>query len=139
MKSSQIKDKLIGSAPDIFRGSPVVFAYLYGSHATGLAHSFSDVDIGIHVPGLPAENSLDLEMSLALTGDRVLRAKSKCDVRLISRLPLAVAGEIVTSGILIYCSDHKARISYETRVRMAYFDFIPFLKKYQQTYLMRIS
>ena len=138
MELNQIKDKLLHSVPEIFRDSPIIFAYLYGSYATGLVHPFSDIDIAIYVHEAAIADSLDLEMSLALEIDRGLREKLKCDVRLVNRLPLAVAGEIVTSGILIYCSDHKARVEYETKVRMAYFDFIPFLRKYQQEYLAQL-
>jgi predicted nucleotidyltransferase len=138
MKPNQIRNKLNSFAADIFDETPVIFAYLYGSHATGVAHSFSDIDIGIYVPEGLTTDSLDLEMSLALAGDRVLQEKLKCDVRLMNRLPLAVAGEVVTSGILIYCSDHQARVEYETKIRMAYFDFVPFLRKYQQAYLTQM-
>lgn len=139
MKKNQIMNKLNNFAVDIFDETPVIFAYLYGSHATGVAHSFSDIDIGIYVPEGLTTDSLDLEMSLALAGDRVLQEKLKCDVRLMNRLPLAIAGEVVTSGILIYCSDHQARVEYETKIRMAYFDFVPFLRKYQQAYLTQMS
>jgi len=131
--------KVIKIATTVFKDTPVLFAYLYGSHATGLAHSFSDIDIGIYVPAAVTEDRLDLEMSLALSIDRVLKEKSKSDVRVINHLPLAVVGEIVTNGLLIYCRDDKVRIDYETIVRMSYFDFIPFLKKYQQEYLEQMS
>jgi len=131
--------KVIKIATTVFKDTPVLFAYLYGSHATGLVHSFSDIDIGIYVPAAATEDRLDLEMSLALSIDRVLKEKSKSDVRVINHLPLAVVGEIVTNGLLIYCRDDKVRIDYETIVRMSYFDFIPFLKKYQQEYLEQMS
>jgi len=131
--------KVIKIATTVFKDTPVLFAYLYGSHATGLVHSFSDIDIGIYVPAAVTEDRLDLEMSLALSIDRVLKEKSKSDVRVINHLPLAVVGEIVTNGLLIYCRDDKVRIDYETIVRMSYFDFIPFLKKYQQEYLEQMS
>ncbi len=48
----QIKSSLLAVAPDIFGNSPVLFAYLYGSYATGLVHPFSDLDIGIYVDRL---------------------------------------------------------------------------------------
>ncbi len=45
----KIKTFLLALAPDIFGNPPVLFAYLYGSYATGLVHPFSDLDIGIYV------------------------------------------------------------------------------------------
>ena len=122
-----------------FKDSPVLFAYLYGSHATGAVHPFSDIDIAVYVSGEGPENNYDLEMSLALEIDRELRTRSKSDVRIINYLPLPVAGEVVTTGKLIYCRDDKLRTDFEAKTRMAYFDFIPFLKKYQQVYLDQIA
>jgi len=39
-----LKEKLHEIAPDIFKGTPVMFAYLYGSYAGGVPHRFSDFD-----------------------------------------------------------------------------------------------
>jgi predicted nucleotidyltransferase len=42
-----LKQKLNQIAPDVFEGTPVLFAYLYGSYATGESHRFSDLDVGV--------------------------------------------------------------------------------------------
>ncbi|NVM21518.1 MAG: nucleotidyltransferase domain-containing protein [Desulfobacterales bacterium] len=51
-RAEKIKSSLLKLAPDIFGNPSVLFAYLYGSYATGLVHPFSDLDIGIYVDRL---------------------------------------------------------------------------------------
>ena len=46
MKSAEIKKNILNIATDVFRDTPVFFAYLYGSYAVDQAHPFSDLDIG---------------------------------------------------------------------------------------------
>ena len=53
-------------------------------------------------------------MTLALEIDKKLKQGPASDVRIINSLPLAVAGNIITDGVLIYCGDDEARIDYET-------------------------
>ena len=77
-------------------------------------------------------------MALALKIDKKLKQCPASDVRIINSLPLAVAGKIITEGVLIYCRDDNARVDYETAIRSAYFDFLPFIHNYQRTYLEQI-
>ncbi len=98
--ASEITKKLERIAQRVFEDTPVLFAYMYGSYAAGLSHSFSDLDIGIYVPPMSTKDKMDLEMSLALTIDKGLNRKVNSDVRIVNGLPLAVAGEIVTKGVM---------------------------------------
>ncbi len=136
---NQIKKNTLKIAEEVFRDTQVLFAYLYGSYAVDQAHPFSDLDIAIYVPGLSQREKLDLEMTLALEIDKKLKHGPESDVRIMNSLPLAVAGKIVTEGILIYCRDDEARVDYETSTRSAYFDFLPFIYNYQKTYLEQIE
>ena len=75
---------------------------------------------------------------MALAIDAKLVDAPECDVRIMNTLPLAIVGKIVTEGILVYCEDEEQRVLYETRTRMAYFDFYPMIRSYQRTYLEQI-
>lgn len=132
----EIKNRIVTIVPDIFEKSPVLFAYLYGSIAVEQAHPFSDLDVAIYtMPGLPLKESLTLELFLSLEIDKLMEIEPLCDVRIMNRLPLTVAGQILTDGILIYCRDDNARIDYETSLRSAYFDFLPVFNNFQKEYL----
>jgi predicted nucleotidyltransferase len=139
MKDCEIKRKIFNIATDVFRDTQVLFAYLYGSYAVDQAHPFSDLDIALYVPRLSQREKLDLELTLALEIDKKLKQGPASDVRIINSLPLAVAGKVITEGLLIYCRDDEARIDYETILRSAYFDFLPFIHSYQRTYLEQIA
>ncbi len=67
----EVKQKLQAAAPGIFEGTPVLFAYLYGSYAKALSHPFSDMDIGIYVEDIERFESFDLSIGI-MYSDRAL-------------------------------------------------------------------
>jgi predicted nucleotidyltransferase len=130
----KIKKKLYQTAPDIFGGRPVLFAYLYGSYTKGAAHAFSDLDVAVCVEGLEVKACLELELSLGLRIDEKLNHMVQSDVRVIDHLPLAIKGRVLAEGELIYSIAEDKRVEFETQVRMAYFDFLPVIIQYQNAY-----
>ena len=130
-----IKKSIIRLAPQIFNKHPVLFAYLFGSFATGCSHTFSDIDIAVYTEGITPVKSLELELLLSLKFDKKLNCKSKSEVRIINNLPLVIKGQIISDGLLIYSDNEVERVDFETRVRSAYFDFLPVIQNYQRIYL----
>ncbi len=138
MNPQVIENALIRKSPQILGKYPVLFAYLYGSFATGVVHPFSDVDIGIYVKEIAEGGYLAMELGISLEFDEELPGNFQSDLRVINDLPLSFLGQIVTDGVLVYCRDDPTRIDFETSVRMAYFDFLPVLKMHQNEYLNRL-
>ena len=130
-----IKKSIIRLAPQIFNNHPVLFAYLYGSFATGYVHPFSDIDIAVYTQNVSPANSLDLELLLSLKFDENLNCKSKSEVRIINNLSLVIKGQIISDGFLIFSVNDVERVDFETRIRSAYFDFLPVIQNYQRIYL----
>lgn len=137
-KTTQIYEKLILTSPAIFNLEPVQFAYLYGSHAKGSTHPFSDVDIAIYSELKDINAIYRLEMNLSLAIDTHLGHRVSTDVRSLNLLPIAVVGEVVTYGRLIYSKDEAARVDFEVCARKRYFDFKPTLKYYYQNALKQM-
>jgi len=136
VNSINIKETLIKHADTFFGETPVLFAYLYGSYAVDQTHSFSDLDIAVYIKKpLTTREIMKLEMDLSLEMDKRFPSGPSSDVRTINHMPLAVAGSVITEGILIYCMDDDTRIDFEMIVRHSYFDFLPFIKKYQRMYI----
>ena len=131
----KIKESIIRLAPQIIKSHPVLFAYLYGSFATGYVHPFSDIDIAIYTGKVSPAKSLELELLLSLKFDEKLDCKAKSEVRIINNLPLVIKGQIISDGFLIYSANEVERVDFETRVRSAYFDFLPVIQNYQRVYL----
>lgn len=134
-KPSNLIEEIHRIAPAIFSGYPVLFAYLYGSFATGTTHPFSDLDIGVYLRPEAAHNFLEIELDLAIEIDRDLGHIIETEVRAINNLPLMFAGHILTEGILIYSTDESARVEFEVLTRKKYFDFVPVINEYHKAYI----
>jgi len=124
-----IEHKLRDLAPVVLGGSPVLFAYLYGSYAKKRPHPFSDLDIGIYIEPIDLKECLNLELSLALRFDEQLHHQIQSEVRVLNHLPLTLKGRILGESRLIYTRDEEQRVAFETMVRCAYFDFLPVIHR----------
>lgn len=122
----QIIATLRQHAPAIFGGRGIDAVYVYGSVATGLAHSFSDVDIALLVNGekatLPPAERLKLELDIELL------IADRCDidcaeVRIINDAPITFRGQVATQGIRLYSENEEHRIEFETMAWKEYFDY----------------
>ena len=130
----RLKSDILALAPQVLDRFPILFAYLYGSQASGAVHPFSDVDIAVYLAKSALEGKMRLESDIALAFDEALDHRADTDVRAINEMPLVLRGEILTKGILIYSKDEETRVSFETQTRMAYFDFKPVIEAYYRTY-----
>ena len=131
---NDLKQQLITITPEIFSGSPVLFAYLYGSHAKGQPHPFSDVDIVVFAESTEPYADLNLELSFSLRLDELLNHRYSTEIRIINNLHLTVVGDILQHGHLIYSRDEAKRVEYETQSRMAYFDFLHIVQYHKSIY-----
>jgi predicted nucleotidyltransferase len=133
-----LADRLREALPGILENEPARVAYLYGSHATGLATPFSDVDIALVLgrPIAPLERlRLMLRVQLALYHRcDILEA----DVRVIDDAPIIFRGRVVTEGILLYSRDEETRVDFEVRTRMLYFDYLPVYEQLQAEMLRHV-
>ncbi len=117
----RFKTKLAG----ILSSYPIVAAYLFGSAAEGRATPLSDVDIALVIDQVKFSNSNRLQLELEIE-DQISQVCKipNADVHIINDAPLVIQGEVLTNGILLYSHDEEARVDYETRTRMEYFDFL---------------
>lgn len=118
---------------------PVNLAYLFGSAATGQNTPLSDVDIALVLTAEMITPGQQLSMELKLA-EEISRhcAITDVDVRIINTAPLMLRGDVITQGILLYCTDEPFRIAFETSTRSEYFDFLPTAAQIQQGYLDRL-
>ena len=134
MIENVIQKLQMGSA-GVFTGYPVLFAYVYGSCATGTNHPFSDVDIGVYIEPDTVDSALAIELDLSLALDKLLEHNIETDVRCLNTLPLNFVGQVLAESILIYSRDESSRVDFEVRTRMKYFDFVPVLQGYHGAYI----
>ena len=93
------------------------------------------MDVGVYIiEDREIKACLDLELSLALCFDERPDHRVQSEVRILNHLPLAVKGRILGEAKLIYSTDEAQRVAFETRVRSAYFDFLPVILRYRKIY-----
>lgn len=115
--------RLREAAPRSFDGTPVVFAYLFGSVAAGRAGPASDVDVAVYVePELPQERRLDLSLELA---GRLSETSGVggIEVLVLNDAPLPIRGRAVRERAVLYSRDEPARVAYESLTLGEFFDF----------------
>ncbi|MGC9153784.1 MAG: type VII toxin-antitoxin system MntA family adenylyltransferase antitoxin [Vulcanisaeta sp.] len=103
----------------------VVFAYLFGSRATGNASTSSDVDVAIFTSRDINWKEL-VGMAMALEDSLNLSV----DLVHLNKAPLLLAYEVVSKGIVVLDSDVEERVRFEVRVLKEFLDFKPRLAQY---------
>ncbi|HXF71372.1 MAG TPA: nucleotidyltransferase domain-containing protein [Actinomycetota bacterium] len=116
-----VEERLRRAAPAAFEDSGVVFAYLFGSRATGRARPDSDVDVAVYLDRAPAD---PLAEALALAG-RLEEASGVggIEVVVMNDAPLPLVGRILRERIVLYCRDEPARVAFESRAFREFLDF----------------
>lgn len=116
---TSVYERLRVGAPAVFRGTPVRFAYLFGSQARGDAGPRSDVDVAVHLGGAPA--GLDLRLDL-------MRRISLCtgvesEIVVLDEATLRLVERVLREGRLLHSVDESARVAYEATMRPVCADF----------------
>ncbi|MBA2575144.1 MAG: nucleotidyltransferase domain-containing protein [Euzebyaceae bacterium] len=117
-------DRLRAGARAAFPDTPVRFAYLFGSQATGTARPASDVDVAVMLDDDVEEREY-LGLSLRLAGALEWAAGTGPveAVVILNEAPLPLAGRVRRHGIVIYSADEPARVRYESRIARLFHDF----------------
>ena len=114
--------ELAAAAEEILADAPVVFAYLFGSRATGAAGPGSDVDVAVLFDdSVRSEERLRLVLRLGRRFEQRLR--TEVDLVALNDAPLRLVGRVLATRQTLYCADESARVRYETTMRPLVFDF----------------
>ena len=112
-------ERLRAGAPGLFAGTPVRFAYLFGSYARGTAGPRSDVDVAVHVAG--AEMTTDV--LLGLTGRIERLTALETDVVVLDTASLRLVQRVLAEAVIVYGADEPRRVRYEATMRRVSTDF----------------
>lgn len=109
----------------------VLFAYLFGSQATGPAHFLSDIDVACYLK--PGDMEYYLKKDEELLGNLAVGLHtSKVDLIILNVAPLVLKFRIISDGEVVLSRDEQERIDFETAVLYRYFDLKPYLDEYYQ-------
>lgn len=109
-------------AQAVFRSHKVTLAYLYGSHARETALPTSDVDIAVLFrPDVDASEYSTLQISLITNLMSILK-RNDVDVAVLNAAPPLLRYKAWADGKVVYCDSEPARIRYEVKAMLDYFD-----------------
>lgn len=138
LETRQLIDHLRAEIAPIVAGTPVLLAYLHGSYAVGQTNPFSDLDIALVTDGsLTGWEETRLQIAVATDLESRCPDLPEIDARILDSAPLTFQGRMLYYGILLYARGEDYRVEFETRVRMAYFDYQPTEAMIRDAFLQR--
>jgi predicted nucleotidyltransferase len=113
------------------REPAVVSAYLFGSHAHGLAHRDSDVDVAVLLDREKAATArARFDLRLRLAGELIAALHcGNIDLVILNDTPPTVARAIVTQGRSVFCRDREADHAFVRTTLLRAADVQPFLRR----------
>ncbi len=104
-------------------GREIVFGYLFGSQAKGLADESSDIDIAIFVNPESKDFFFDIKIDLYMILSRTLK-QNNIDIVILNQCKnLILMNEIISHGLLICDTDESLRLNFEQKILHSAIDF----------------
>lgn len=132
------KNKITSLINDyLFAREDIIFAYIFGSFATGKMHFNSDIDIAIY-----SKNYLETLELGGIVVDLEDMLEHRIDIVILNDRPKEhpeLAYRIVTEGELLFNKDHKTFVNFKTDTFLYYLDFLPVIEMFNKKFLERNS
>jgi len=133
MKTITLSKTKIDKIKKVAKKQKVIFGYLFGSQVRGRIGLLSDIDFAFYFDEkLSKKERFERKLKLFNELGNILKRKDIDIVVLndIDRIPL-LGHRIISQGKLLFSSNEKTRILFEVKAMSLYFDFKPYLEKYQ--------
>jgi predicted nucleotidyltransferase len=115
-----------------FEDLGIIIVYLFGSKATGRESPLSDVDIGVVLKAVPAENiTRHLYHNLYELLSEIYQDPG-LDIVFLQTASLSLQYSAVKEGKILFERDRQSTVEYENHVINQYLDFRPVLDFFDQ-------
>lgn len=136
IKTSSSKKVIKENASSVLEDEDyILFAYLYGSVATGKFTEDSDIDIGIYCSEQEHDNLYPEKLSAKLEKN----LDREVDVRILNDRNLVFLHQVLKNGDLIFSRDERKRVEFETDVYDRYLDMKYYLDQYNEIRRKRVT
>jgi predicted nucleotidyltransferase len=123
----------------VFDGTPVLVAYLFGSHAVGRAGSNSDYDLAVLLDTSLTQRERG-RWRLELIGRLIdYYRRDAIDLVVLNDAPPVLKFEVIRVRHVLYNRDDEARVAFEVRTMQEWFDWAPRYRRMQQARLARFA
>ena len=119
--AEKIKEVLLGQRE-------VVFAYVFGSTATGKARKGSDVDVAVYLAPQKKAGFFDVRLKLLELLSRAIPGEA--DVLVLNTAAPFLKYVVLKEGRLVFERDPEVRLDFELKALNEYFDYKPILEMY---------
>lgn len=124
IRFEKIPDNILSKISDVQRlladDQNIVFAYLFGSLASGRMGPLSDVDIAVYVKGTTDLAEYKLNLFDKLTD---VLGTAELDLVILNTAPISIAGRILQNKQILSDKEPFRRHAYESVVLREFFDF----------------
>ena len=135
----ELLQRLRKVAEELFPPHRVLVAFAHGSRVAGKPLPDSDLDVGYYLEGWDEGRELPLQDELLLEADLTRALGLEVDLRNLAKAPLEMRGQVLESGVRVYCSDPEQRVELETYVMARYFDYKDIYRKMHETRLQNMA
>lgn len=131
-------NSLLGLLKDVLeKEDDIIFAYLFGSYAYGVANPNSDIDVAVYLkPSEMKEYLLKEKRILSALIDRI--HTDRIDLRILNVSTFLFQYHVLKEGILILVRDEQQRVDFETRIMERFFELKPYINEYYDMLRRRI-
>jgi len=123
-------EKYTDKVKEIFSKEQVLFAYIFGSQASGNIGKLSDIDIAVYFNENMSKSAMFNRKLRIMAEFSLLLKRDDIDVVILNDAYPLLEHRIIKQGEVIFSSDEKKRIDYEVKAVMRYLDFKPYIEKY---------
>jgi predicted nucleotidyltransferase len=124
---------------ELFKDTPVLVAYLFGSRANGHARPSSDRDIAVLLE--PHLSSIERgRWRLQLIGRLIDFYRSDAiDLIVLNDAPPMLRFEVIRNRHVLYNRDDEARVAFEVQTMQEWFDWAPRYRRLQRARIQRFA
>ncbi len=134
------KDQVLAKLQDFVSTRPeIVFAYLFGSYATGTAGRLSDVDVAIYIDQETNIEDSGYGYKSEIISDLSSLLEVGVDVVILNHASTILKHQVIMNGILIYSRANALRRTFHEQTTRDYLDLKPLLKVQRDYMRKRIT
>ena len=106
----------------------VIFAYVFGSRATGVQREGSDIDVAVYLNPAKKQEFFEIRLKLLEVLSRAL--PKEADILVLNTASPFMKYVVLQEGKLVLERNPDARLDFELKTLNEYFDYKPILEQY---------